>query len=261
MKRLLVFVFAVILLGSCVTKNALYKNLPKSICNFNNIINHNEKEGFKISTKNDFFALEQTQPKEKIIKVLEKPYFKLSENLEKEDEILFASKSKSTIKKKHDLKFISNIIKAPNFLEQKCADLKFRNGSELRVKIIEITPKVVKYKKCDKPDGPLYTINKYDLLFIRYNDGSKEIIKTEKENRLVEGYSITSLVLCILSLFFLNVVILFFSMMTLSLVFAIVGLTRFLKNPQKYKGKGFAIPGLIFGSLSLLLLFLLLGTV
>ena len=44
----------------------------------------------------------------------------------------------------------------------------FRNGEETEVKVEEITPNEVKYKKTSNPDGPSYIFNKDDIFMIKY---------------------------------------------------------------------------------------------
>ncbi len=49
-----------------------------------------------------------------------------------------------------------------------------RNGDVVNAKVTEITQDEIKYKKASRPDGPLYTVNKSDVLAINYEDGEKE---------------------------------------------------------------------------------------
>ena len=49
-------------------------------------------------------------------------------------------------------------------------------GEELQVKVLEITPTEVRYKRTDNPDGPLITVRRYDVFMIRYANGTKEML-------------------------------------------------------------------------------------
>ena len=49
-----------------------------------------------------------------------------------------------------------------------------RNGEELSVKILEITPSEVRYRRADNPDGPLISIWRSDVFMIRYANGTRE---------------------------------------------------------------------------------------
>ena len=53
-----------------------------------------------------------------------------------------------------------------------------RNGDELAVKVIEITPAEVKFRRADNPDGPLISVWKSDVFMIRYANGTKEVFNT-----------------------------------------------------------------------------------
>ncbi len=53
-----------------------------------------------------------------------------------------------------------------------------RNGDEVQVKILEITPSEVKYRRTDNPDGPLISVYKNEVFMIRYANGAKEVFGT-----------------------------------------------------------------------------------
>ncbi|MHA6248576.1 hypothetical protein ACXYMU_11605 [Pontibacter sp. CAU 1760] len=50
-----------------------------------------------------------------------------------------------------------------------------RNGDEVLVKVQEISPDAVKYKRFDNLDGPLISMAKHDVFMIRYENGTKEV--------------------------------------------------------------------------------------
>ena len=50
-----------------------------------------------------------------------------------------------------------------------------RNGDEVQVKVLEITPLEVKYRRTDNPDGPLISVYKSEVFMIRYASGAKEV--------------------------------------------------------------------------------------
>ena len=55
----------------------------------------------------------------------------------------------------------AQIFKAiKKLIDNNCAKIIFKNGDEIEAKIIEITPDIVKYKKCDNLDGPLISDKK-----------------------------------------------------------------------------------------------------
>ena len=52
--------------------------------------------------------------------------------------------------------------------------LLFLSGEEETVKIMEVTPDELKYKRWDNIDGPLFTVRKADLFMVKYANGTKE---------------------------------------------------------------------------------------
>jgi hypothetical protein len=54
--------------------------------------------------------------------------------------------------------------------------LVLKNSDEIKSKIVEITDLTIKYKKWENLNGPIYNITKLDVLFIRYENGMKEVI-------------------------------------------------------------------------------------
>ncbi|GAA4440005.1 hypothetical protein GCM10023188_36780 [Pontibacter saemangeumensis] len=54
-----------------------------------------------------------------------------------------------------------------------------RNGDELQVKVQEITPAEIKYKRYDTLEGPLISISKAEVFMIKYENGTKEVFQEE----------------------------------------------------------------------------------
>ena len=53
-----------------------------------------------------------------------------------------------------------------------------RSGEEVQVKVLEITPLEIKYRRTDNPDGPLISVYKTDVFMVRYANGAKEVFGT-----------------------------------------------------------------------------------
>ena len=51
-----------------------------------------------------------------------------------------------------------------------------KNGDELQVKILEITPDLVKYKNFNNLEGPTISVYKRETFMIRYANGTKEVL-------------------------------------------------------------------------------------
>jgi hypothetical protein len=53
-----------------------------------------------------------------------------------------------------------------------CDTLIMRDETEIKVKVIEITPTEIKYKYCDHKTGPTYVVFRYNVSYIKYANGS-----------------------------------------------------------------------------------------
>lgn len=62
----------------------------------------------------------------------------------------------------------------------------YRNGDVVRGKVEEITKKSVKYKKLDNLDGPLYSIDKRELLSVQYENGTVDLLSDPIEVEEIE---------------------------------------------------------------------------
>lgn len=56
-----------------------------------------------------------------------------------------------------------------------------KDGSDIQAKILEVTNSEVKYKRFSNLEGPTLTINKSDILIVRYENGENEVFK-ESDN-------------------------------------------------------------------------------
>ncbi len=80
----------------------------------------------------------------------------------------------------------SNIIRSiKSFLSKTqpdtCGDiLTLKNGDEYVVKVLEITEKEIKYKRCDNINGPVYSIAKSKVYMIKYVNGTNEHILSDE---------------------------------------------------------------------------------
>lgn len=54
-----------------------------------------------------------------------------------------------------------------------------KNGTKISSKILEVTPKEVKYKKTENIDGPTFISHGSEIGFIRYQNGSIDTIRVE----------------------------------------------------------------------------------
>jgi hypothetical protein len=57
-----------------------------------------------------------------------------------------------------------------------------KNGNEIQSKVSEILTDLIKYKKWENQEGPMYSVIKSDVFMIKYQNGSKDVFNTEQEN-------------------------------------------------------------------------------
>src|SRR5215831_4058187 len=54
-----------------------------------------------------------------------------------------------------------------------------KSGGELKAKVLEVLPDMVKYKKWDNQDGPSYSESKTNIVMIKYQNGTKDVFNGE----------------------------------------------------------------------------------
>ncbi len=57
-----------------------------------------------------------------------------------------------------------------------------KNGTEIQVKVLEVSSAQIKYKKQENPDGPLYTYSIKDVLLIKYANGTKDVFGSQSSS-------------------------------------------------------------------------------
>jgi hypothetical protein len=149
----------------------------------------------------------------------------------------------------------SNNKEIASLCTNECDIITCLNGEEILAKVTEIGIAEIRYKSCSNLDGPVYVIPKSKVLFIKYSNGSKEVIsaisdsenftKTKsdprddsknlvsqgpEEGKLDNAMTSTAFVFAIISIFFLPFWI-------FAVIFGIIGLDQIQKNPNKYTSK------------------------
>ena len=140
-------------------------------------------------------------------------------------------------------------IKMSSFF-QSCSRIALKNGDIVEADIIQITPTEVKYKRCGKTSDPEFVVNKDEVFSIQAPDG--EIIfrnttaqianqsgrssATYTGERVVEPLSIWAAAASLL-------------IGPIGLILGIISLVKIARNPEKYKGSGWAWAGIILGVL------------
>lgn len=74
----------------------------------------------------------------------------------------------------------------------------YKNRTEVKVKVIEVTPSEIKFRNTDNLDGPLYTVLISDLSMIQYENGTKDLfskgsrrksVPSVQETQVEHGYT------------------------------------------------------------------------
>lgn len=177
-----------------------------------------------------------------------------------------------TTNNSNELVFSEN--KKSKYLSEPCDEIILRNGNEISAKVIEIDNSVVKYKKCDNLNGPLYSIEKSKILIIKYTNGTKDVfadneptdsdkVKQKSTKRKVNSAAVLSFVFSLagipIGLFASMIVGLVLS--GVAFILGIIGIIIISIRSDKYKGRGFAVVGLILGLAGVVLVSLFLAMI
>ncbi|CCH53187.1 hypothetical protein BN8_02263 [Fibrisoma limi BUZ 3] len=159
-----------------------------------------------------------------------------------------------------------------------CDQIVLRNGDVVEAKIKEVGVNEIKYKKCDRPDGPDYTISKRDVLSIKYTNGDVERFSSSTSPSNSSGSNRSSYdsptnaqndgprtdPFAIVAIATGGLAILTgygaFLLGAAAIVFGAISLTRIRREPNRFKGKGLALGGMVAGIVAagVILLYLLL---
>ena len=131
-----------------------------------------------------------------------------------------------------------------------CDNIILKDGSEISSKIIEITPDLIKYRKCANLEGPLISISRNSILMIRYADGTKDIMSLDKINQSKEIYDAEN---PSSSLGFLSIMLGLFSWFVLGIVFAPAGVILGIISLVIDKDKVSGIIGLTISSIAFII--------
>lgn len=152
-------------------------------------------------------------------------------------------------------------VVAQEHWEDKCFSMYLKNGEVVEVKIILIGTEEIKYKRCNKIDDPEMVISKEDVFSIKDSNG-ESIYSSKDENwkrggsasdgrtdRLALASGITGIGAVTLGLIYFPLGL---AAGLAAGIMGIISLSRFRKN-SRLRGEGWAITGVVAGSLWLLL--------
>lgn len=72
------------------------------------------------------------------------------------------------------LLFMNNLLAQDAIIKQ--------NGEQIKCKVAELTETTIKYRKFDNLTGPIYNINKTEVVVINYEDGTTEVIQQKRQD-------------------------------------------------------------------------------
>ncbi len=67
-----------------------------------------------------------------------------------------------------DLDFQRNLSASPD----SCDHIRLHAGDEIKGRVMEVGTDLIRYKRCDMPDGPMYSVRKSDVAKITYTNGT-----------------------------------------------------------------------------------------
>lgn len=152
-----------------------------------------------------------------------------------------------------------------NTISKECDVIILKNGQEIKAKVLEVGATEIKYKLCDNLDGPTFSKNKSEVFMIKYPNGTSTVIsefdtkstasqESGSGEKKTEPLSLISFISSLVGLFIFGIV---FGIA--SVIMSAIGLGKINKNPEKWKGKGFAIAGIIIGIIDILAFFIILA--
>jgi len=178
-------------------------------------------------------------------------------------EVIISTKKKETSLEKRVSEveqtkvFKSDIVE----IDENCETLVYTNGVETKVKIQEITPEFIKYTRCDVENGPIISVNRYDVYKVIYANGVEEVLTEEGTRRSntnsdsadakLESFGLISFIAAIIGFFVAGI---FLGPTAIILGVISVGLTS--SEEREYKGKAFGVIGLLLGVLVTMIMLL-----
>lgn len=146
--------------------------------------------------------------------------------------------------------------KDQSLTQELCETIVMTDGKEVLGHVTEITPDLIRYKKCNYMEGPTISVRSQDVSEIRYPNGSVDVIsgyqsadrsrKNDGETKL-EVLGLLSMIFAIIGLFVAGI-----PLGLTSIILAAISFGKFARSPGRFKGQGFAIAGMIIGAVAIL---------
>ena len=148
-------------------------------------------------------------------------------------------------------------------VKQSCDTIVLRSGGIIPARILDIDSETIRYRKCDDPGGPVLLQKSANVFVIKYPNGSRDYFSSFSEVdhpaqapvKKTEGLGLAGFISSLVGLFVLGI-----PLGILSVVFGAISLGKMKRNPQKYKGRGFAIASVIIGMVDIIGAIIVLST-
>jgi len=144
-----------------------------------------------------------------------------------------------------------------------CGDLMVMlNGEEKVGKVVEISPKFIKYKNCKTIHDTLETINIEEVFMVKYTNGTNEVFKkgeiklksetgTKIESTEIKKVAPKKYNKFAIASFATSILAFTLILSPIPFILGFIGINQINKNPEKYKGTFMANFGLTLGGYAL----------
>lgn len=151
-----------------------------------------------------------------------------------------------------------------NYSNETCDTIILSGGQKITAKEISNTAgKIISFKTCNEKTEKNFKVEKADVLMIKYANGKQDIFTSKKKlreqgisaSKQIEVFAIVSLGLSVIGI----VILLFLSTLgggltsLLALTFGIISVSKMVRNPGRFQGKGLAITGIVLSLIGIIL--------
>jgi hypothetical protein len=145
-----------------------------------------------------------------------------------------------------------------------CDLIVFKDGSEVRSKIIKISDDIIEFKQCNNLNGPAFELSTSKISWIELSNGErytpqqdnkideKKVNEESMHNPMSFIFGILSLILTMLGAFLVTTFPIHMIFLFLGLITGIAAFSSGI-NGQKYKRNGLGIFGIIAGSIAIVM--------
>jgi len=140
-------------------------------------------------------------------------------------------------------------------MQDECDTIVLRSGELIIAQVRIIGPKEVRYRQCGGNDI-IFVVNINDVFMIKHADGTKDYFTQLDKNlqsriqpgeKKTEGLSLTGFFASIVGFFIAGV-----PLGAMAMVFGIIGMGKISREPDRYRGKGFAIAAVLIGLIDII---------